>query len=557
MALALVPPSDDGFDASVDAQAGPPDAIPGVTLECTDIANAEKLIELHGHNLRHVGTWGKWLVWDGTRWPIDELGGIVECAKDTARVLAVLAEEELSAARISIFTIDPTWLTLTKKEKKTRLAGFDPEKQERMKDAELRLATAKARQAWAKTSQMEPRIYAMIDIAKSDTKVAVLHTALDADLFLLNVPNGTIDLRTGHLRPHRQADLITKLAPVYYDATAPRARFERFMLEICCDDAELVTFHKRFLGYALTGETREHIFAFWYGTGGNGKSVLANIVMRLMGDYACKAMPDIVFRVVGTEKHETELCDLHGRRLVFCNESKQGRVLDDGRIKDLTGGDPIRARRMREDSWQWNPTHKLVLFGQYKPTLRAVDGGMKRRTKLVPFAATFEGDRKDARLAESLEAEMMGILAYFVEGCLEWQRHGIPAATVVDRATDEYFREEDTIGLFFEAECSLHADHRITRKELRDRYIAWSEERDEKSLPAKSFSQAVRDKGGVEVRMRDAGGKVRDGWRGIRLLTAAESDGRQDAQDTRAQEQAQPSPMVQETLNEWLDEQDR
>jgi putative DNA primase/helicase len=520
-----------------------PAADDGLTLECTDIRNAERLLELHAVDLRHVGTWGKWLVWDGARWALDETGGTLERAKATARTMADETAEQVSEAKAEVERIDPEWLSLNKRERKSRASTFDDAKKSSVARAEADLAVATLRSKWAKQSQMAARLDAMIDVAKSDPKVAITHTMLDADPLLFNVSNGTINLQAGQIRPHRREDLITKLAPIAYDETGPRERFEKFMREVCCGDDALVAFHKRFLGYALTGETREHIFAFWYGTGGNGKSVLANIVMQIMGDYACKAMPDLVFRIVGSEKHETELCDLHGRRLVFCNETKQGRTLDDGRIKDLTGGDPIRARRMREDSWQWDPTHKLVLFGQYKPTLRTVDDGMRRRTKLVPFAAKFTGEAKDDRLQDKLAAEASGVLAWLVEGARDWYQHRIPAAKAVDAATDAYFREEDTIGTFFEGECVFHADARVTRKELRSRYVAWSEERDEKPLPTKAFSQAVRDRGATDGSVRDAGNKPRDGWRGVRLLTPDEAGTRKDAPDVQARREPEQTGM--------------
>jgi putative DNA primase/helicase len=168
---------------------------------------------------------------------------------------------------------------------------------------------------------------------------------------------------------------------------------------------------------------------------------------------------------------------------------------------------------------------------------------MRRRTKLVPFAAKFTGEAKDDRLQEKLAAEGSGVLAWLVEGAREWWQHGIPATRAVDVATDSYFREEDTIGAFFEAECVFHPDARVTRKELRTRYVAWCDERDEKPLPAKAFSQGVRDRECIEGSVRDAENKPRDGWRGVRLLTPDEAGTRTDAPEGQARREPEQTGM--------------
>jgi putative DNA primase/helicase len=185
---------------------------------------------------------------------------------------------------------------------------------------------------------------------------------------------------------------------------------------------------------------------------------------------------------------------------------------------------------MREDPWSWIPTHKLVLFGQYKPTLKTVDGGMRRRTKLVPFAAKFEGAARDRELEPKLFAEAPGVLAWLVAGCVKWQAHGIPACKAVDVATGDYFREEDTVGQFFDGECVFTPDAKVTRKALHDAYVAWSKDRgDERPVSTKAFAQGVRDRGGVDRKVKTDGGP-RDGWAGVRLLSPHEANAREQEQ---------------------------
>ena len=361
---------------------------------------------------------------------------------------------------------------------------------------------------------------AMVSLARHDLVVAVTHEGLDIDPWLLNVNNGTIDLRSGALRPHRRKDLITKIAPVAYEPGAQCERFERFVSEIMGGNPALVMFLHRFLGYALTGDVREHILPLWWGSGCNGKSLLALVLVSVMGDYVCKAAPDLLLKSEHTDRHPTELCDLHGRRLVIFNETTRGRSWDEGTVKDITGGDRIRARRMREDFWEFNPTHKLVVFGNHKPRIRCVDDAMRRRLRLVPFAVSFEG-RQDKGLASTLLAESSGILRWLLDGCAAWLRDGIPLPPAVSDATSQYFRDEDTLGLFFEAECVFEPSAKIARKSIRDRYCAWIEESSEHPVSAKAFAEALRQPGCTERQVRTDTGSSR-GWLGVRLATDAE-----------------------------------
>jgi putative DNA primase/helicase len=447
-------------------------------FEWTDSGNAERLIACHGSSLRYVTTWDKWLWWTGARWIADK-GAPYRLAKATARAMreqaALIAEPNACQAAVR----------------------------------------------FALKSEGKAGIEAAVSLARHDLAVAISHEQLDTDPMLFNVQNGTIDLRLGELREHRREDLCSKVSPVTWNADAECPRFDAFMLEIMCDDANLVAFQRCFLGYCLTGDVREHMLAFWWGAGGNGKSLLALIVLFIMGDYAAKAAPDLLFRSEKSERHPTELADLHGRRLVICNETTRGRAWDEGTVKDVTGGDRIRARRMREDFWEWNPTHKVLVFGQHKPVIRCVDDAMKRRLRLVPFAASFVG-REDKTLDAALKAEAPGILRRLVEGCLAWKESGIPGATAVDEATAGYFREEDTLGQFFAAECTFAPEAKITRKEIRERYVRWSDERDERPLGAKAFAAVLRLRGAVERKVKTGAGSPRDGWAGVRLATEAE-----------------------------------
>jgi len=446
----------------------------------TDLGNSERLVDRHSRAIRYVPTWEKWLSWDGMRWAPDA-GGVIRAAKETVRAFRRAALEKPD--------------------------GHDGRE---------------VANKWALESEKRARIEAMIALARSELAVAVAHTELDSNPWALNVTNGTLDLRTGELEPHRPEDLITKLAPVKFDPSAACPTFDKFMSEITLGDADLIEFHRRFLGYCLTGLTREHVVAFWWGKGGNGKSVLAELIMGMLGEYAGKTAPDLLFRTERTERHPTELMDLYGLRFAISNETKKGRAWDEGRLKELSGGDSIKARRMREDFWSFQPTHKLTVFGNNRPTLNTCDNGIRRRLRLVPFLANFVG-KEDRQLDEKLRMEAPGILNWLVAGCLAWQRSGLPDGQVVSAATDEYLRAEDVLGQFFDEVCLFEPDARITRKTLRDAYQSWCRERDTKPVDSKTFTDAVRDRGANDKRVRETG-KSQDGWAGVRVCTEIERE---------------------------------
>jgi putative DNA primase/helicase len=371
----------------------------------------------------------------------------------------------------------------------------------------------------------------MISLARSEDGMSVDYAELDKQPELLNVANGTLDLAKGILRPHNAADLLTKLSPVRYDPAATCERFERFLSEIMAGDAESVQFLRRFLGYCITGSIREHTMCFWHGeTGGNGKSTLAAIMFFVLGDYGIKAAPDLLFRSEKSQRHPTELADLHGARFVVCNETSAKRTWDEATVKDITGGDLLKARRMREDFWSFTPTHKVVVFGNAKPTIEnTADGGLKRRLRLVPFEVTFSG-APDKRLDVTLRKEASGVLRYLVDGCLAWQRDGLTEPKAITDATAEYFAEQDIIGRFVAERCELNVLARVPCAELRTAVEAWAVDKGEsKPSPkdvARWLAKNVQLNPGEKLATsaRDPGGRVVNAWRGIRLRPTAASN---------------------------------
>jgi P4 family phage/plasmid primase-like protien len=449
----------------------------------TDLGNAERLVARHGADLRYCHPWQKWLVWDGCRWRVDGTAEVHRRARETAR--SIYAE----AAAIP---------------------GTD-------QAAELR---RKELGAWARRVEARDRLSALVDLARSDGGIAILPDQLDVDPWLLNCRNGTLDLRTGELLPHQRERLLTKLAPVAYDPGATCPTWLAFLDVILRDDVEVIGFLQRFVGYALTGVIREHVLVTCYGTGSNGKGTFLGTLLQLVGDYAWQGPPDLLLSK-NAEGHPTDLTGLFGVRFAACSETDSGRHFSEARLKNLTGGDRITARRMREDFWSFDPTHKLALATNHRPVIKSTDHGIWRRQRLVPFTVTIPDHLQDKQLPEKLRAELPGILRWALEGCLAWQRDGLGDASAIRQATEAWRDESDVIGGFLEACCERGPRAIVPAKELYARYLAYCEVTREEPLKQNPFGHRLTEKGFMAIR----GGKGARLWRGLKLAEAATDPG--------------------------------
>lgn len=362
---------------------------------------------------------------------------------------------------------------------------------------------------WCLTSESAPRHNAMIELARCEPGVPVLPQDLDRDPWLLNVENGTIDLKTGALREHRQADMMTKLAPVRYDGAATCPRWLKFLSRIMDDNHDLITYLQRVIGYCLTGEVSEQCLWFFYGTGANGKSTFLGAILAMLGDYAMQAVSELLM-VKSHEAHPTERADLFGKRFVATIETEEGKRMAEALMKQMTGGDKVRARKMRQDFFEFTPTHKIVLAANHKPIIRGTDYAVWRRIKLVPFTVTIPDEEKDKDLPEKLRAESSGILAWAVAGCLDWQRHGMAEPDEVRQATSEYQGEQDTVEAFLQECCVRYREAKVQSAALLAAYHEWS---GDKLMSAPAFRKRLQEKG-FENRRGGGGGYF---WRGIDL----------------------------------------
>lgn len=353
---------------------------------------------------------------------------------------------------------------------------------------------------------------AVLAYAKSDRRVASTVDSWDKDPWALNTPVGVVDLRTGELGPHNPKALHSRMTAVAPAEGTP-ARWLKFLSEACGGDQELVHYLHKSVGYWLTGKTSEQILQFFWGPGGNGKSVFVGAMTGIMGNYA-QTTPTETFASTKGEQHPTELAALRGARMVTASETQEGRYWDESKVKLATGGDPIRARFMHKDSFEFLPQFKLAFLGNHKPRIHNLDRAMKRRIHLVPF--TVQPAVVDRTLPEKLKEEWPQILQWAIEGCRLWIAEGLEQPAVVKAATNEYFTDEDPIGRFIEERCVVKDGVTSMTTELFDAWRTWAHDQNEHPRTQRWLVNALLARGGIE-RWRCSKSGLR-GLQGIELL---------------------------------------
>lgn len=349
--------------------------------------------------------------------------------------------------------------------------------------------------------------------AKRDPALATTADQWDPDPWQLGTPGGTVDLRTGTLRKARADDRITKLT-----ACAPARKAEcpiwgRFLAEATGGDRELVRFLQRFAGYALTGSIKEHALLFPCGPGGNGKSVLINTIGRILGDYTVVAAME-TFVTSAFDRPTADLAMLAGARLVVASETEEGRAWAEARIKSITGGDPITARFMRQNFFTFQPQFKLAIVGNHRPSLSAVDDAIRRRFNIVPFL--HRPIRPDPDLEEKLRAEWPAILRWMIDGCLDWQRHGLGRPRAVADATDEYLASQDLFSQWLDECCEVELGNEWKSCASGTLYASWSRyalAAGERAGTQKQLAERLKSRG-LSAKRSTGGMRV---WLGIRL----------------------------------------
>lgn len=421
-----------GFDPHAIADILPPPL-------CED-ALALEFSRVHGNDWRYVSGWSRWMGWDGKRWAKEDTLQVFDLARRVCRdVDARNAKNDGTTRGVKAATV----------------ANVE------------RLARADRRHA-----------------SKSDQ--------WDNDLWTLNTPGGIVDLRTGGIRPHDRTRLMSKITAATPQGLCPV--WDSFLRDVTDGDDELAHYLARVAGYALTGVTTEHALFFFYGTGGNGKSIFLSTLAAILGDYSTTAAMD-TFLASKSDRHPTDLAGLQGARAVTCGEVEQGRRWAEAKVKEITGGGKISARLMRQDFFEFTPQFKLLAAGNNKPAIFDVDQGIRRRMHLIPFTVTIPADKRDPDLAVKLLAEADGIMAWALRGCMEWQADGLTPPSIVVSATEEYLSGEDSIARWIHECCIKSPQAKTLSATLFASWKTWAELNGEFVGSAKKFGQSLQKHG--------------------------------------------------------------
>jgi putative DNA primase/helicase len=418
----------------------------------TELGYARRLVEVYGDRLRYVPSWRRWLIWDGTRWAHDDTGQAARWQKVIAR--------QLTTGALAILDKD-----------------------------ERRAALNAARRA-----ESSAGISGALTLASTEASIAISHTDLDADPFLLNCRNGILDLRTGELVPHDPTRLLTKITASAYDPEeAVGTEWTKFLERVQPDPA-MRDFLSRLLGHAIEGKVTTHILPILFGNGANGKSTLIDAVIAALGDYADAADPELL-TARSFDAHPTGIADLFGLRLAVLHESDRGRRLAEGTVKPLTGGDRVKARRMREDFWSFEPSHTFAMLTNHKPLIGGTDEGIWRRLRLVPFDVVIPDAEQDEDLPDRLALESDAILSWMVAGYRDWRGRGLDEPDQVRSATKSYRAESDALARFLGERCLLGRDFRTRSSQLYAEWRCWCDAQGEDAGTQKAFTTALQNKG--------------------------------------------------------------
>jgi len=417
----------------------------------SELGYARRLISVYGGQLRYVAQWKRWLVWDGQRWAHDTTG-------QSARWMKAIARRVTSDAMTIL--------------------------DERDRKAAVNLA---------RRGESAAGIAGALTLAGTEQEIVVGPDDLDADPFLLNCPNGTLDLRTGGLRPHDQADLLTKMTRGAYRPGAAGPEWRKFLERVQPDPA-MRDYLARLAGHSLEGRVVVHILAIFHGAGANGKSTFTMAIEDALGDYAAPADPELLTART-FDAHPTGTADLFGLRLAVLGESDHGRRLAEGTVKRLTSTEPVKARRMREDFWSFRPSHTFLMLTNHKPIIGGTDVGIWRRLRLVPWDVVIPEPERDEELPDRLALELDAVLAWLVGGYRDWRDRGLADPAAVTKATADYQAESDVLARFISDRCLTGSHFHVRSSDLFAAWSRWCTAEGEEGGTNKAFTSALLNRG--------------------------------------------------------------
>lgn len=436
-------------------------SLPQKFYDMSDTGNAQRFTEKYRSKIRYSYINKNWFYWDGKAWCEDMTGEIKKLAdeiiQDMRRQAFDMREEEQSEALLK-------WANKT--------------------------ANSKIKENMIKESQhMEG--------------IPVLPKEFDAHDDLFNCQNGIINLRNGELMKHDSSYMLSKIS-ICEMATnnAKPTRWLQFLEEITQGDKELEHFLQKAVGYSLTGSTKEQCVFFLYGIGCNGKSTFLDVISELAGSYSCNIQPETIMLKGGMQSSaNTDIARLNGARFVTTSEPNEHMRINEGLLKQLTGGDRVTARFLYGREFEFTPTFKLWLGTNHKPIIRGTDEGIWRRVRLIPFTAQIE--KVDKSLKYKLRKELPSILKWAMDGIAMWRAEGLELPQKVKQATDEYRADMDILSSFIDECISLKYGSRVKAGTLYEVYTLWVDENNEYKMSNKNFTKEFTKKYPERVRLSD------------------------------------------------------
>ena len=427
----------------------------------TELGNAERTLYQCKGDIRYCPELKSFLIWSGKRWRVDTDGGVM---RRVVRMIRGL---------------------------RNTTGAFDPEKQLK----------------WAYQCEAKAKLEASAMLIKTLSGVPVHMTELNAQKYLFNCNNGTLDLKAGILLDHDKSHMLTHLTPINYDPTAKAPTWIKFIGEITGGDLDVMRYLQKLAGLCLSGDTSEHLLNILYGGGRNGKGVYLDIITDILGDLAL-TMPFSTFESTSKDAIPNDIAAMQGKRLIVAQESNEGKALNEAKVKALTGGDKLTGRFLHAEFFQFVPTHKIIMATNNRPAIKETTDAIWSRIRMIPFDVSFAG-KEDHKLPDKLKEEYAGILVWMVEGFKMWQAEGLPAPASIKQASDEYRQDEDVFSVFL-SECTEDKDDtKIKVKDLHREYIFWADQEGIKPFGVRELTNKLR-KCGYIVERYTSGNFVKD-----------------------------------------------
>lgn len=438
---------------------------PKNVYDMTDTGNAQRFRDKYKGNIRYSFIHKRWYCWTGKVWTFDDTGEVKKLADDIVNDIKKEAFEEK-----------------------------DEDKQNELLKWANRTASSKGKEAMVKETQH------LQDIP-------ILPNELDSSTDYINCQNGIINLRNGELLPHDSNFGMSKICYAEYDTSGKKPElWLKFLDEVTKGDKQLQDYLQKCVGYSLSGSVREQCAFFLYGVGNNGKSTFLDTIADLMGTYSANVQPEtIMMRERNGSGANNDIARLQSVRFVVSEEPTQGVRLNEGLLKQLTGGGKVTCRFLYGNDFEYQPEFKIWLGTNHTPVIKGTDVGIWRRIRLIPFEVNIPPEKVDKNLKYKLRKEMPQIMAWAVEGCLKWQKEGLEMPDCVKTATAEYKQDMDLLAEFNESCIIIDYENgeQIPASKLFSVYVQWAKEHNENEVSSRRFFREITKKLPEKIRKGD------------------------------------------------------